>query len=311
MNGGGEERHGDVLVQQVQDALEASDHYLLKQVFVILAPASNYGGDSAFHVDRHHRTTGGTDMNRLEGRAALVTGSTSGIGRGVAEAMAREGAIVVVTGLGAERGAQVVDGIVAEGGIAHFVEADLSGGGSEIRRLAQEATALAGRPIDVLVNNAAYLVPPHPMTESTEEQIDQVLEVNIKAPYLLTATLVPGMVENGGGSVINMGSIGGVEGIKFTSLYGASKAGLHSLTRSWAAELAADGVRVNTVAPGPTLTESNDELRPLLEKLAQSNPDRRTGSVQDTAAAVIFLASEDASHIHGVLLPVDGGALAI
>ncbi|MFJ9999858.1 SDR family NAD(P)-dependent oxidoreductase [Streptomyces werraensis] len=250
-------------------------------------------------------------MNRLEGRAALVTGSTSGIGRGVAEAMAREGAIVVVTGLGAERGAQVVDGIVAEGGVAHFVEADLSAGGFEIRRLAQEATALAGRPIDVLVNNAAYLVPPHPMTESTEEQIDQVLEVNIKAPYLLTAALVPGMVEHGGGSVINMGSIGGVEGIKFTSLYGASKAGLHSLTRSWAAELAADGVRVNTVAPGPTLTESNEELRPLLEELAESNPDRRTGSVQDTAAAVIFLASEDASHIHGVLLPVDGGALAI
>ncbi|MFF0304209.1 SDR family NAD(P)-dependent oxidoreductase [Streptomyces sp. NPDC004562] len=250
-------------------------------------------------------------MNRLEGRAALVTGSTSGIGRGVAEAMAREGAVVVVTGLGAEDGARVVDGIIAEGGIAHFVEADLSAGGSEIRRLAQEATALAGRPIDVLVNNAAYLVPPHPMSESTEEQVDRVLEVNIKAPYLLTAALVPGMVENGGGSVINMGSIGGVEGIKFTSLYGASKAALHSLTRSWAAELAADGVRVNTVAPGPTMTESNDELRPMLEKIAESNPDRRTGSVQDTAAAVIFLAGEDASHIHGVLLPVDGGALAV
>ncbi|MFE2631260.1 SDR family NAD(P)-dependent oxidoreductase [Streptomyces sp. NPDC059374] len=149
------------------------------------------------------------------------------------------------------------------------------------------------------------------MSESTEEQVDRVLEVNIKAPYLLTAALVPGMVENGGGSVINMGSIGGVEGIKFTSLYGASKAALHSLTRSWAAELAADGVRVNTVAPGPTMTESNDELRPMLEKIAESNPDRRTGSVQDTAAAVIFLAGEDASHIHGVLLPVDGGALAV
>ncbi|MET7597504.1 SDR family oxidoreductase [Streptomyces sp. NPDC005481] len=250
-------------------------------------------------------------MKRLEGRTALVTGSTSGIGRGVAEAMAREGAIVVVTGLGSEQGTEIVDGIVREGGLAHFVEADLSAGASEIRRLAREATALAGRPIDVLVNNAAFLVPPHPMTESTEEQIDQVLEVNIKAPYLLTAALVPAMVQHGRGSVINMGSIGGVEGIKFTSLYGASKAALHSLTRSWAAELAADGVRVNTVAPGPTLTEGNEDLRPLLEKLAEDNPDRRTGSVQDTAAAVIFLASDDASHIHGVLLPVDGGALAI
>ncbi|MGW0216435.1 SDR family NAD(P)-dependent oxidoreductase [Micromonospora chokoriensis] len=250
-------------------------------------------------------------MNRLEGRAALVTGSTSGIGRGVAEAMAREGAIVVVTGLGPEQGAQIVDGIVAAGGTAHFVEADLSAGGAEVRRLAQEATALAGRPIDILVNNAAFLVPPHSMTESTEEQIDKVLEVNITAPFLLTAALVPGMVQHGGGSVINIGSIGGVDGITFTSLYGASKAALHSLTRSWAAELAADGVRVNTVAPGPTITESNENLRPLLEKIAQNNPDRRTGSVQDTAAAVIFLASDEASHIHGVLLPVDGGALAI
>ncbi|MFI8006982.1 SDR family NAD(P)-dependent oxidoreductase [Streptomyces sp. NPDC086010] len=250
-------------------------------------------------------------MNRLEGRAALVTGSTSGIGRTVAEALAREGATVVVTGRSAKRGAQVVEKIVAEGGHAHFVQGDLSAGGAEVRRLAREATERAGRTIDILVNNAAFLVPPHPMTESTEEQIDKVLEVNIKAPFLLTAALVPGMVAQGGGSVINMGSIGGVAGIKFTSLYGASKAGLHSLTRSWAAELAADGVRVNTVAPGPTVTEENEELRPLLEEIAEANPDKHMGSAQETAAAVIFLAGDEASHIHGVLLPVDGGALAI
>ncbi|MGI5397398.1 SDR family NAD(P)-dependent oxidoreductase [Streptomyces sp. CA-251251] len=250
-------------------------------------------------------------MNRLEGRAALVTGSTSGIGHAVAEALAREGAITIVTGRSAERGTRIVDEITAKGGRAHFIQADLTLGGSEVERLAREAAEQAGQSIDILVNNAAYLMAPHPMTETTEEQIDQALAVNVKVPYLLTAALVPGMVERGSGSVINMGSIGGTAGIKFIALYGATKAGLHALTKSWTAELAVKGIRVNTVAPGPTLTEDNDDFRPMLEKLAETHPAGRPATGEEVAAAVLFLASDDASDIHGVLLPVDGGALAL
>ncbi|WUD78186.1 SDR family oxidoreductase [Streptomyces sp. NBC_00510] len=250
-------------------------------------------------------------MGRLLGRAALVTGSTSGIGRAVAEALAREGATVVVTGRSTERGAGVVEGITAQGGRAHFVQADLAVGGAEVRRLAQEASAVAGGPIDILVNNAAYLVPPQSMTEATEEQIDEALAVNVKVPFLLTAALVPAMVERGAGSVINVGSINGVVGMDFAALYGATKAGLHSLTKSWAVELASKGVRVNTVAPGPTVTEANEVYRTLLEKLAQNYPAKRPGTAQEVAAAVVFLAGDDAAHIHGATLPIDGGALAL
>ncbi|MFJ9916556.1 SDR family NAD(P)-dependent oxidoreductase [Actinacidiphila glaucinigra] len=250
-------------------------------------------------------------MKRLMGRAALVTGSTSGIGRAAAQALAAEGATVVITGRHAERGAQVVDAISPQGGRAHFVRADLSAGGPEVRRLAHEASAAAGRPIDILVNNAAYLVPPQSMLEATEEQIDEALAVNVKVPFLLTAALVPAMVEQGAGSVINMGSINGVVGMDFAALYGASKAGLHSLTKSWSVELASKGVRVNTVAPGPTLTEDNETYHALLEKVAGQYPAKRPGTAQEVAAAVVFLASEDAAHIHGATLPVDGGALAL
>ncbi len=99
------------------------------------------------------------------------------------------------------------------------------------------------------------------------------------------------MVERGSGSVINMGSIGGTAGIKFIALYGATKAGLHALTKSWTAELAVKGIRVNTVAPGPTLTEDNDDFRPMLEKLAETHPAGRPATGEEVAAAVLFLAS--------------------
>jgi NAD(P)-dependent dehydrogenase (short-subunit alcohol dehydrogenase family) len=249
-------------------------------------------------------------MSRLQGRTALVTGATGGIGRAVAIALAAEGARIVVTGRDAERGAQVVGRIRDGGGQAEFVKADLAGGGAAVRALVEEATEAVGGPIDILVNNAAVLIGAQSLFDPTEEQIDAALSVNIKVPALLTAALAPAMIERGHGSVINMGSINGVVGMSVAALYGASKAGLHSLTKSWAAELGPKGIRVNTVAPGPTVTELNSGYQEMLTQLTVGTPAGRPGTAEQVAAAVVFLASDDAAHIHGITLPVDGGFLS-
>ncbi|GAA2138868.1 SDR family NAD(P)-dependent oxidoreductase [Actinomadura napierensis] len=248
-------------------------------------------------------------MTRLQGRHALVTGGTGGIGRAIAEALAREGALTVVTGRDAVRGAEVVGRIREHGGRAEFVKADLSTG-EAVRGLADDALAAADGRIDILVNNAAHILPGQSFLQVTEEQIEAALGLNVRAPFLLTAALVPGMVERGAGAVVNIGSVSGVHGKEGTALYGASKAALHSLTKSWAAELGPRGVRVNAVVPGPTATELNAAQMPMWEEItASSYPARRPGTAAEIAAAVVFLAGDGASYVHGVLLPVDGGAL--
>ncbi len=161
----------------------------------------------------------------------------------------------------------------------------------------------------MLVNNAGTLVRAQSLLEATEEQIDRVLALNVKAPFLLTAALAPAMIEAGRGAVVNIGSTSGVVGMAQAALYSASKAGLHSLTESFATELGPRGVRVNTVAPGPTLTERTERHTDVLERLTRDSPAGRPATVEEVAAAVVFLASDDAAHIHGATLPVEGGAL--
>ncbi|MFI9787675.1 SDR family NAD(P)-dependent oxidoreductase [Kitasatospora sp. NPDC051984] len=246
----------------------------------------------------------------LAGRRALVTGSTSGIGRSIATALAREGATVVVTGRHQEGGAAVVHTIRTAGGAGHFVRADLAEGGRAATRLAQEAATAAGGPIDLLVNNAALLIPAQSLTDVDEQLADLALAVNVKAPVLLTAALAPAMARAGGGAVVNVGSISGAVGAAVSALYGATKAALHSLTASWAAELAPQGIRVNAVLPGPTMTDENAASHDMLHKYTATTPAGRPGTAADIADAVVFLAGDRASHIHGVTLPVDGGYLA-
>jgi NAD(P)-dependent dehydrogenase (short-subunit alcohol dehydrogenase family) len=162
---------------------------------------------------------------RLDGRTALVTGSTGGLGVAIAAALAADGAFVVVTGRDKHRG------------------------GPELRRLAEQATAAAGGSLDILVNNAAMLLMPTPTADISEDLLRDAFAVNVFAPFLLTGLIAPSMAQRGKGAVVNIGSITGLRGGDGSAVYCANKAAIHSLTQSWAAEFGPSGVRVNAVAP--------------------------------------------------------------
>lgn len=248
-------------------------------------------------------------MAPLSGRSALVTGSTGGIGVAIAQRMAADGAFVIVTGRRAAPGEQVVAEIERRGGRAAFVAADL-GSPSGPADLASRAIDLGGGRLDILVNNAAALVGARATVDTPIELIDTVLATNVRAPILLTAAVIPGMLAHGSGSIINVGSINGVTGMGGAALYGASKAALHSLTKSWVAEWGRAGIRVNTVAPGPTATEWNRSMAEHLTDLIEGVPSGRMSEADEVAAVVSFLASGDASHVHGATIAVDGGMAA-
>jgi NAD(P)-dependent dehydrogenase (short-subunit alcohol dehydrogenase family) len=253
----------------------------------------------------------GPNNTRLAGRTALVTGSTGGLGAEFATALADQGAFVVVSGRDTARGLAVVEHIESCGGTAAFVQADLGDGAAAVQRLADEAAAAADGRIDVLVNNAAMLLMPTPTAELTEQTVRDAFAVNVTAPILLTGIVAPPMAQRGYGSIVNIGSINGLIGMGGSALYSATKATIHSLTKSWADEYGPSGVRVNTVAPGPSLTERNAEIVDLLAPLLARIPSRRASTLAEVAAAVVFLASDDASGVNGATLSVDGGWSAV
>jgi NAD(P)-dependent dehydrogenase (short-subunit alcohol dehydrogenase family) len=245
---------------------------------------------------------------RLADRIALVTGSTSNIGRAIAIRFAEEGARVVVTGRDVARGNSVVDGIAAAGGTAHFLEAVLDGSVEQSRALAEHASAVFG-PIDVLVNNAA-VYPPGGTLAIDGDTFDRIYSVNVKAPYFLTAALVPHMIRSGGGVVTNLGSWGARLGLPGGTAYAATKGAMETLTRAWAAEFGARGVRVNAVSPGVTFDGSNP-VASVAAPLMDSSPLGRLVRPDAVARAVLYLASDEAEDVHGTVLDVDGGRSSV
>lgn len=233
---------------------------------------------------------------------ALITGGTAGIGLACARLMAHEGASVIITGRDTERGkaaAASIDGSV------RFVEADLADIES-VRSLVEQTGA-----VDVLVNNAASF-PAALTVDQGLDAFEKTFDTNVRGTYLLTAGLVPGMLERGHGSIVNVTTMVANKGVPGAGAYSASKAAVESLTRTWAAEFGSRQVRVNSVAPGPTRTEGvQAEWGETNEELGRALPLGRTAKPEEIAQAVLFLASPRSTFITGSVLHVDGGGTAV
>lgn len=240
------------------------------------------------------------------GSTALVTGSTGGIGAATAALLAADGYDVVISGRDVDRGNAVAKQIDADGGQARFVAADLHDLDS-LRALAD-----AAGPIDVLINNAG-MFPGGLLVSQDVESFDAAFALNVRAPYFLSAALVPGMIERGRGSIVNVSTMAASVGMPGLSAYGATKAALESLTRTWAAELGGHGIRVNTVAPGPTGTEMflSSMDADTQTAVASSTILGRVADPQEIARVIAFVATDAGSYLTGATIAADGGRTAI
>lgn len=244
-----------------------------------------------------------------EALAALISGGTSGIGRATANKLARLGIHVLIVGRNRERGEKAVAEIRASGGKADFIASDLRDT-SSAREVARRAIELGSGRVDILINNVGVF-PFGPTEKTTEEAFDRVFSLNVKVPYFLVAELAPLMARRGKGAIVNVSTMVADYGVSGMSLYGASKAAINLLTKSWAAEYGPSGVRVNAVSPGPTRTEGTDAMGEGLEQLAAQAPAGRPATADEIAEAIVFLATDRSSFVYGAKLAVDGGRTAI
>jgi len=253
-------------------------------------------------------------MGRLDNKVAVVTGGASNpsLGRSMSIAFAREGAKVILTDIDVEGGKKVEDEILSSGGEAFFIEHDVTStnGWRKVKNKSIEKYSK----IDILVNNAGIAII-KPLEDTSEEEWNKTIDVNLKSIFLGCKTFIPIMREQKSGSIINISSIAGLVGLERCSAYSASKGGVRLLTKSIALEYGEFGIRCNSIHPGFMATNMNDpkiikDRGGDIEAMTETIPLKRMGTAEDIANCALFLASDESTYVTGNEYTVDGGMTA-
>ncbi len=248
----------------------------------------------------------------FQGKVAIITGGTSGIGAVTAKRFADEGANVVLTGRRADEGNAVAKRINDEGGSATFVKTDIRNS-DEVSNMVSKTVEIYGR-LDYAVNNAGIEQYMKPLVDQTEKVYDLVMNTNVKGVWLSMREEIPAMLESGGGSIVNMSSMAGKVGFPNMTVYVASKHAVIGLTKSAALEYAGENIRVNSVLPGLIETPMTDRFVQGKEEAAKYleslHPVGRLGKASEIAEACVWLCSDKSSYVTGASIEVDGGFTA-
>ena len=246
---------------------------------------------------------------RLEGKVALVSGATGGIGTAISRRFAREGAKVAVTDLDQALGSHLIEEITTAGGEAFFRILDVTS--EDDWEAALGETMARFNRLDILVNNAGIFQRKE-LIDITADEWDRVLDINAKGTFLGSKAAIPLMRDGGGGAIVNMSSISGIRGASGAAHYGASKGAVRLLTRATAQRYARDGIRCNSLHPGPIETDMGYAAWPesIRQERLDQMPMGRYGTPDEIANAALFLASNEASYMTGAEMIVDGGTTA-
>lgn len=250
-------------------------------------------------------------MARLEKKTAIITGAASGIGRGIAQLFAAQGAKVIIADIAERKGSELANELVACGGEALFIPTDVSRT-SDVESLITRITDKYGA-LHILVNNAAVWQGDTTITQLSEGTWDKVIDGTLKSVYLCTKYALPEIIKSGGGSIVNIASVNAIYGVGLTA-YTAAKGGVVALTRLIAAEYGDHKIRANVILPGTIETESSivfwESNVQALEEIQKWYPIGRIGTPQDVAYCALYLASEEAAFVTGSVIVIDGGLTA-